>query len=136
MTGIGDLLSNGALSLSVAVLVGILLLLEVGRRVGRHRLARYGDTAATGTGAIEGAVFGLLGLLIAIILACAFLAGHAMSSNAAPPWPHIFGFALVMALAFYVILDIECPRVGFIRISDAHQYHRVRPSLEHRSSDL
>lgn len=44
---------------------GVLLLVEVGRRIGKRRMARDGEGAAVGAGAVEGAVFGLLGLLIA-----------------------------------------------------------------------
>src|SRR3990172_14691 len=43
----------------------ILLLLEIGRRIGVRRLARDAEGARVGVGAVEGAIFGLLGLLIA-----------------------------------------------------------------------
>jgi hypothetical protein len=53
-------------SLSTAVLfLGMLLFSEVGRRIGVARLARDPEGLAKGAGAAEGAVFGLLGLLIA-----------------------------------------------------------------------
>jgi hypothetical protein len=41
------------------------VLLEVGRRIGIRRVARDGAAAHTGIGALEGAVFGLLALLVA-----------------------------------------------------------------------
>ena len=44
--------------------LGVLVFLEVGRRIGRRRIAS-GDTEGSGFGAVEGAVFGLIGLLIA-----------------------------------------------------------------------
>jgi len=44
---------------------GIIVLLEVGRRIGARRLAEEGETAAKGFGAIESAVFALLGLILA-----------------------------------------------------------------------
>jgi hypothetical protein len=44
---------------------GVLLLEEIGRRVGVRRMARDSEGARAGAGAVEGAVFGLLGLLIA-----------------------------------------------------------------------
>ena len=44
---------------------GIIVLLEVGRRIGARRLADEGETAAKGFGAIESAVFALLGLILA-----------------------------------------------------------------------
>jgi len=51
--------------LAVCLFIGILVLLEVGRLVGNQQLAKNPDSARLGTGAVEGAVFGLLGLLIA-----------------------------------------------------------------------
>lgn len=56
------------LSLVLAVLAGVLVLLaalEAGFRAGRWALARHGEDAGKGLGVTEGAVFGLLGLLIA-----------------------------------------------------------------------
>lgn len=48
-----------------ALAVGVLVLLEVGRRVGVERIKEEGDAASKGFGAIEGAVFALLGLILA-----------------------------------------------------------------------
>ncbi len=45
--------------------LGMLILLEVGRRVGERRLAADPQGARTGISAVEGSLFGLLGLLIA-----------------------------------------------------------------------
>jgi len=45
--------------------LGMLVLLETGRRMGVRSLARDPEGARQGVGAVEGAVFGLLGLLIA-----------------------------------------------------------------------
>ncbi len=45
--------------------VGVLIMLEVGRRIGGRRLARDPQGARTGVSAVEGALFGLLGLMIA-----------------------------------------------------------------------
>jgi hypothetical protein len=51
--------------LSVCLFGGMLLLLEIGRRVGIRHLAGGRDDAASGTSTAEGAVFALFGLLIA-----------------------------------------------------------------------
>jgi hypothetical protein len=48
-----------------ALFVGMLILLNVGRRIGARHLASDPKGARTGTGTIEAAVFALLGLLIA-----------------------------------------------------------------------
>jgi hypothetical protein len=50
---------------AVVMSAGILVLLEIGRRIGVHQLAEEGETASQGLGAIEGAIFGLLGLILA-----------------------------------------------------------------------
>jgi hypothetical protein len=48
-----------------ALLFGMLLLMEVGRRFGSRRTKRDEEGARAGLGAIEGSVFALMGLLIA-----------------------------------------------------------------------
>ncbi len=58
VTSLGYILSGG-------LFVGMLILLEVGRRLGARRLASDPEGARTGVSAVEGALFGLLGLLIA-----------------------------------------------------------------------
>lgn len=57
-------------------------------------------------------------LLVALALVCSFLAGHGMSTDN-PNRIYAVGFALVIALVVYVILDLEFPRLGFIRMDDA-----------------
>jgi hypothetical protein len=39
-----------------------------------------------------------------------------MAGGRAHSWIHILGFALVMAVTAFVILDIEYPRLGLIHI--------------------
>jgi hypothetical protein len=51
--------------LAVALFLGILLLSELGRRLGQRRFAQDPDGARAGIGVVDGAVFGLLGLLVA-----------------------------------------------------------------------
>jgi CDP-diglyceride synthetase len=53
------------LFLTVALFAGMVVMLEIGRRIGVRRLAADPEGAKSGTGAIDGAVFALLGLLIA-----------------------------------------------------------------------
>ncbi len=54
-----------ATGFTLALFFGMLLLLEIGRRIGVYRIAKDPERARAGVGAIEGAIFGLFGLLIA-----------------------------------------------------------------------
>src|ERR1700690_608235 len=49
----------------LGMFLGMLLLLEIGRRLGARRFAKDPESAKSGGGATEGAVFGLMALLIA-----------------------------------------------------------------------
>lgn len=55
-------------------------------------------------------------MLFALALVSALLGGYGMASAKAPSWLHMLGFAAVMALSVYVILDLEFPRLGLIRV--------------------
>jgi hypothetical protein len=55
-------------------------------------------------------------MLFGLALASALLAGYGMASGKSRSWLHIFGFAAVIAVAIYVILDIEYPRLGLIQV--------------------
>ena len=58
-------LTLAAMLLALGLFMAMLLFLELGRQTGLHRLKQDPDGLASGTGTAEGAVFGLLGLLIA-----------------------------------------------------------------------
>jgi hypothetical protein len=58
-------------------------------------------------------IFMLLGVLA---LGGAMLAGYGTASDRSRSWIHWIAFALVMSVTFYVILDIEYPRLGLIRV--------------------
>lgn len=58
----------------------------------------------------------VLVMLAVVMLACALLAGFSMGGNADRSWLHVVCFAAVLTVALYVILDLEYPRFGFIRI--------------------
>jgi hypothetical protein len=46
-------------------------------------------------------------------------------------WLHLFGFAAILTVTVYVILDIEYPRLGLIRIDAFDQVLRdVRQSMK------
>ena len=59
-------------------------------------------------------------LLIVFSLVAALLAGYGVSAGDRS-WVHIIGFSLAMAMTVYVILDVEYPRIGFIRIDHTDQ---------------
>ena len=61
------------LILAAGVFVGMLVLLEVGRRIGLRRAAADPDTPRAEVGALDGAVFALLGPLIAFTFTVAAL---------------------------------------------------------------
>jgi len=75
------------------------------------------DIASTRTAAAQihppTIIFVMLGVLS---LMSALLAGYAMAGGKSRSWIHVIGFALILAGTVYVILDLEFPRLGFIRV--------------------
>jgi hypothetical protein len=57
-------------------------------------------------------------LLSAMCLLSAFLAGYGMSGAKGRKFMHMVIFAFIMAITVYVIIDIEYPRRGFIRVDN------------------
>lgn len=57
-------------------------------------------------------------LLFAMSLGCAFLAGYSLAGTKRRHWIAILSFSFLMALTIYVILDLEFPRMGLIRVDD------------------
>ena len=64
------------------------------------------------------AVFLFLGVLV---LVSSLLAGFGMAKAGSQSPIHLFGFAAIMALSIYLILDIEYPRLGLVRIDTFDQ---------------
>lgn len=60
-------------------------------------------------------------LLAALSLFSALLVGYAMRSTTARSWFHMLLFATTISVTFFIILDLEYPRFGLIRIDDADQ---------------
>jgi len=169
---------------AAGLFLGMLALHEIGRRLGLRRIERDPEGASAGAGVIDGAVFGLLGLLVAFTfsgaaarfdgrrhlvveeanaigtawlrldllpalnemiditttrtmaarmhppnvifalliglgLVCALFAGIAVAGGKQRPWVHAVGFSAVIAITVYVILDLEYPRLGLIRVDAA-----------------
>ncbi len=55
-------------------------------------------------------------MLIALSLVAGLLAGYQSAGEKGYAWIHKIAFATIVALTVYVILDIEYPRLGFVRI--------------------
>jgi hypothetical protein len=63
-------------------------------------------------------------MLAVIALATSLMAGFEMAGAKRRSWLHIAGYALIMSIAVYVILDLEFPRMGLIRV-DAFDHYLV-----------
>lgn len=57
-------------------------------------------------------IFVMLG---ALVIAGALFAGYGMAASERS-WIHILGYAVTLAISVYVILDLEYPRLGLIRV--------------------
>ena len=60
-------------------------------------------------------------LLAGLSLAGSLLVGYSMSVNQGRSWLHTVSYAAIMALVAYVIVDLEFPRLGLIRVDAADQ---------------
>jgi hypothetical protein len=55
-------------------------------------------------------------VMILLALVCSLVAGYGMALKKTRSWIHLLGFTLVLLITIIVIIDMEYPRVGFIRI--------------------
>lgn len=55
-------------------------------------------------------------MLVMLSLLGSLLAGYGMARARTRGWFHILGFTLIMTASIYIILDLEFPRLGLIRI--------------------
>jgi len=137
-----DQITSGLL-FALALFAGMLLLLEVGRRIGARRLAADAEGARLGTGAIEGAIFALLGLLIAFTfsgaasrfderrdliveeandIGTAYLRLDLLPTAAQPPLRHAFRNYVESRLETYRKLpDIKATRAELTRSAELQQ---------------
>jgi hypothetical protein len=60
-------------------------------------------------------------MLWALAGAAAFMAGHGMSGSPSGGRIHSLGFAAILAVTVFVILDMEYPRMGLIRVDSFDQ---------------
>lgn len=72
----------------------------------------------------------IIQLLVVLSLLSAGAAGYSMSKRKARSWVHILGFAALVALSLYVVLDLENPRSGLIRLDAVDQVlYNLRDSI-------
>ncbi len=75
------------------------------------------DIATTRTVAAQTHPPGIIyAMLIALMLVSSLLSGHSMAAGRGRNWVHMAAFAATMALSLAVILDLEFPRLGFVRL--------------------
>jgi hypothetical protein len=60
-------------------------------------------------------------MLYVLALISSLLAGYDMASSRERHWIHVLCFVGALAIAFFVVLDLEYPRLGLIRIEAFHQ---------------
>jgi hypothetical protein len=60
-------------------------------------------------------------MLGGLSLASALLAGYAMAGGKSRHWVHVILFAAVLSTTVYVIVDLEYPRLGLIRVDAVDQ---------------
>jgi hypothetical protein len=60
-------------------------------------------------------------MLMGLALVAAVLAGYQSAGEKGYDWVHKVGFATIVATTVYVILDIEFPRLGFVRLDAIDQ---------------
>jgi hypothetical protein len=63
-------------------------------------------------------VFGMLGIAA---LATALFAGYGLASGSSRNWIYMIGVAATIAVATYVILELEYPRLGLFRVNAMDQ---------------
>jgi hypothetical protein len=71
-------------------------------------------------------------LLIGLALVAALLAGYQMSAAKKRCWLHVTLFVATFTLAIYVIMDLESPRLGIIRMDSTDALLKdLRESMNH-----
>ena len=65
-------------------------------------------------------------VLLLLSLVSAFLLGYQASTTARKSWVHLGLFVIFLSVVSYLIVDLEYPRVGAIRIGDMQDFIRER----------
>ena len=70
-------------------------------------------------------------LLFVLGLICSMLVGYRMAGAAHRSWLHILSYTFITVIIVYVILDVEYPRAGLIRLATAdHLLVQVRENMK------
>lgn len=73
----------------------------------------------------------IFAMLALIALASSLMAGYEMAGAKRRSWLHTLGYAVILSIAVYVILDLEYPRLGLIRVDASdHFLVDVRNSMK------
>jgi len=73
----------------------------------------------------------IFAMLAVLALVSSLLAGYGMAGGKSHSWVHIIGFSAVVAVTVYVIMDLEYPRLGLIRVdSDDQVLIQLRESMK------
>jgi fumarate reductase subunit D len=66
-----------------------------------------------------------------IVLVSALLAGFGMAKAKTQSRLHVVSFAAIVSAAIYLIIDLEFPRLGLLRVDDFdHAFVELRRSME------
>ena len=63
----------------------------------------------------------ILGLLLALAVLSAFVAGYAMAARGRRSLVHMVLYAVAVSLTTYIVFDLDNPRIGLIRLDAAEQ---------------
>jgi hypothetical protein len=66
----------------------------------------------------------IFAMMAVIALASSMLAGYEMTGARRRSWLHTVGFSLILSVSVYMILDLEFPPLGLIRV-DAFDHYLV-----------
>lgn len=63
----------------------------------------------------------VMAMFILLAMVSSFLIGFQISTIKRKSWPHLAFFILILTLVTYLIIDLEYPYVGFIRITESEK---------------
>jgi hypothetical protein len=64
------------------------------------------------------------GMLFTAALMASLLAGYNSAGGTTRGWLHAIGLATIVSIALYVIIDIEHPRIGLVRVDSVDEVLR------------